>query len=839
MTSTKKSIGINFFTQYLELTIQFISVLILARLLTPADTGVYSVAAFLMILLHMFRDFGVVNYVIQEVNLTNEKIQSAFGVAIALALIVAAIMLLLSNVVADFYHNPALKSIFHVMALSFAVSPFGSLLMGLYRREMMFQKIFFIKTASALCHVAVSITLAYRGFGALSLAWANFAGILSFGVVANLYRPKSLPLLPKFSNIGKILSFGGIASLGNAANAIGTNSPDLVIAKTVDMAAVGYFSRGNGLVQIFAKLIASALTPIILPYFSQIKRAGGDLKKPYLLAVNYLTVLAWPFFSVMAIMALQIVNVLYGPQWNVSVPIVKLLCIAGAITSLTIFASHVMIANGQVRQATIAQLLSQPLKVIAVIAAAGFGLTGISIAIIAGECVTLFIVNRYLQMTIGVTFVELLKACWQSAIITLCSVISPLLVALLWTSPDQQIAELLLASAGAAGGWLIGIILTRHPLYEHMAQFLNEGYFPAPAAFSGRSSLMQTAKSCCKFLLFQFGIMRLYHWLRNRNVLTVVMFHRVLPADQIAALGADPLWTMSTDTFKQCLNFFRKNYHVITLEQLSLALQQQQKLPPRSLLITFDDGWADTEQYAQPVLEEYKLNSIVFVAGSVIGQSAPFWQEAIYRLLSTNPADMPVLNAALRAAKIDLQLPLVALCSSQDIRSIIAQLENQAPEQLRTLADQLQAGTSAPPAMLDRQALIRLTQTQTIGIHGHSHQQLTKVDDPSEEIRLALATLSEATKGKSVPALSFPHGCYDPSVVQACRAQGLQLLFSSDQILNRIDAQQSNALIFGRIAVSENDITDRARRFHPFMLAFWLLSRPIGTISNPENANGH
>ena len=312
MNSTRKSIGISFATQYVELIIHFLGVLALARILSPDDIGTYSVAAFLMTLLHVFRDFGVVQYIIQEHELTTEKIQSAMGVAIILALAVALVMWACSGLVADFYDNPAIEEILVIMSASFAISPFGSLLIGILRREMKMGAIFHIKIFSALSHVAVALVLALNGFGAISLAWANFAGILSFGIAANLMRPKNTPWLPRFTNIKTILSFGGIASLGNAANNAGTNIPDLVIGKVMNMAAVGYFSRATGLVQLFTRLITSALLPLVLPYFSQLRREGKDLATPYLSAVEQLTALAWPFFAALMLLAYPMVRALYG-----------------------------------------------------------------------------------------------------------------------------------------------------------------------------------------------------------------------------------------------------------------------------------------------------------------------------------------------------------------------------------------------------------------------------------------------------------------------------------------------------------------------------------------------
>ncbi|RJG07041.1 hypothetical protein D3870_14470 [Noviherbaspirillum cavernae] len=467
--STKRSIGISFATQYLELVIHFLAVLVLARILSPEDTGTYSVAAFLMALLHVFRDFGVVQYIIQERDLTTDKIRSAMGVAILLALAVAAVLYGGSGMVAHFYGNPAIEQILVIMAVSFAISPFGSLLVGIFRREMRLQTLFYIKIISALCHVAVAIALAMRGFGAVSLAWANFAGILSFGIAANLMRPPGIPWCPQFRNIKTILSFGGIASIGNAANIAGTNMPDLVIGKVMDMAAVGYFSRANGLVQLFGKLITGALLPLVLPYFAQIRREGKNPAGPYLAAIEYLTALAWPFFAVMALLAYPIVRTLYGSQWDASVPLVELLCAEGAIISLSIFAGQVMVANGQVRIATVSQLIVQPFRVGAVLLASIYGLQAVAVALIASEVLSLAVVSWYVHKTITVRFTDLMRACGKSALVTLCSACVPLLVRFMWDSADQRHwLPLAIGIAGAASGWLVGMLLTRHALGAHL-----------------------------------------------------------------------------------------------------------------------------------------------------------------------------------------------------------------------------------------------------------------------------------------------------------------------------------------------------------------------------------
>jgi O-antigen/teichoic acid export membrane protein/peptidoglycan/xylan/chitin deacetylase (PgdA/CDA1 family) len=828
MSNTKKHIGISFATQYMELSIHFLAVLVLARILTPSDIGTYSVAAFLMALLHMFRDFGVIQYIIQEQELTIDKIRSAMGVSIILAFLVAGILLASSHFLGNFYNNAAIEEILVVMSASFAISPFGSLLLGMFRRNMQLKSIFITKIVSALCHVAVALTLALNGLGAMSLAWANFAGILTFGIVANLMRPKDYPWLPRFNNIKTILSFGGIASLGNAANMAGTNMPDLVIGKVMDMSAVGYFSRANGLIQLFSKLITSALLPLVLPYFSQLRRDGKDLAAPYLSAVEYLTAFAWPFFAVTMLLAQPMIRTLYGPQWDASVPIVELLCLAGAISSISLFATQVMVAKGQVRNSTYAHLLAMPFRVGAILIASLYGLASIAIAIIISEFITLIIISWYLHQTIKIGPVELIAASGKSAVIAVCSAIIPLLVKLfLNDAPPLPWFSLSIGIAGAGLGWVAGIFLTRHPLAEQIIGLIPLLGFRQFVADKRKSSMLKYLKLMLKKLVYQLGLLGVYHRLRNRNFLTVAMFHRVLPSSDPQHPGADPEWTMAPETLTQCLSFFSKHYQIVSPDQVFLALQGGLKLPPRSLLVTFDDGWADTANYAHPILHKFSIPALIFVAGSAMNKKNPFWEERIYRFLATNPEGLIQFEKLLNSFSVYLALQDSSSMNEHKIRSIISQLGKLDKSIIDAITDKLPETDNGQTAMLDTRALAMLVGSlHTIGGHGMTHKALTKVDNLDQELRHAQDTMSAYLNGQPVRAMSFPHGEYSDHVIARCLSAGYEFLFGSDAILNPLNPKFGKRSVLGRIHISEREILDKKGKFQPSLLAAWMFLRP-------------
>src|SRR5690606_5764285 len=120
-------------------------------------------------------------------------------------------------------------------------------------------------------------------------------------------------------------------------------------------------------------------------------------------------------------------------------------------------------------------------------------------------------------------------------------------------------------------------------------------------------------KEFLKSVLYRSGALGLYHRLRNRRSLTVVSFHRILREDDPRWATCDPDYTLRADAFAASLAFFRRHYNVVSLEQVLDARRGAGRLPPRALLITFDDGWADTAQVALPELQRAGLPAVLFL----------------------------------------------------------------------------------------------------------------------------------------------------------------------------------------------------------------------------------
>ena len=108
--------------------------------------------------------------------------------------------------------------------------------------------------------------------------------------------------------------------------------------------------------------------------------------------------------------------------------------------------------------------------------------------------------------------------------------------------------------------------------------------------------MRSTLKRWARQSAYGSGALGLYHRQRHAGALTVVMFHRVLPAGDPRWARTDPEYALSVERFDQCLAFFAAHYNVVSLETLLAARRGRAALPERPLLITFDDGWSDNAE---------------------------------------------------------------------------------------------------------------------------------------------------------------------------------------------------------------------------------------------------
>jgi O-antigen/teichoic acid export membrane protein len=485
MNATKRSLLMSFAEKYSVLVISMVSSMIMARLLTPAQIGIFSIGAVVVGITQLVRDFGIGQYLIQERDLNTERIRAAYTLTLLIAWTMAALLALASYPIAAFYGQPGVGKVLRILALNILLIPFGSITLPVLRRQMRFSALYCINVANALANLIVCLTLVNLGFGYLSLAWAAVAGSMVTVLVSLLFRPAGMPWAPGVKGMRKLLAFGAYATGSNVLDECGVAAPDMIVGKLIDVAAVGLLGKAQATLNIFNMLITKAVTPVLLPLFSASARDGHDMKRLYLQTIAYMAGLAWPFFAVLAVLATPLIRLLYGQQWDASAPLVRIMCVSAAVFCLFSMARDLFVAMGQVRLRAQLEAVSVPLRIVGIIAAAPFGLEAVAWSITATAMVRSALLYRSLAALTGMRVAELGHSVARSAGVTLLAVAGPALV-MLWPGFDGARPAVLLGVAGLAAltSWVAGIVLLNHEIKPDLmatARQLMRRLLPKPA----------------------------------------------------------------------------------------------------------------------------------------------------------------------------------------------------------------------------------------------------------------------------------------------------------------------------------------------------------------------
>jgi peptidoglycan/xylan/chitin deacetylase (PgdA/CDA1 family) len=331
-------------------------------------------------------------------------------------------------------------------------------------------------------------------------------------------------------------------------------------------------------------------------------------------------------------------------------------------------------------------------------------------------------------------------------------------------------------------------------------------------------NVVSLIKAWLRSFLYASGVLGLLHRWRNRRTLTVLMFHRVLPASCADYRYAEREFTFSSSGFAKCLEFVKKHYHVISMEQLRASVEKKKKLPDRAALITFDDGWRDTLEYALPELRRLGMPALLFLSTEVIElESERWWQDMLVEAMSS------VQTA--KALMTELGLSALDLSEPNVLRIVTARLAELPENDRQKILRKYVSTEISSRQMLCAEDIPRLKPLLSIGGHGHTHSPLSESRSVADELRLSRDCLMRL--GACHELMSFPHGAHTENLMEAVRQAGFRFLFTSDPYLVNTEVPWRETTAYGRIHIPENQWTCDSDGVSRAKLASFLFFRPI------------
>ena len=469
----RKSLLITFSSTYAKLVIQFVASLFIARLLTPEEFGIFSISMLLVLIADTLRNFGVAGYIVQEKDLTPARLSSASGLNYLTSWFVGGLVALLAEPAARFFGADGVSDVMHLLSFNFLMMPVGAATMAYMRRELMFDRIAIVRISQTLISTVASVTLAFLGFSYMSLAWGYLLGTVMSILLIWRLKPAGLRIRPSLRETRPVLRFGMLSTINALTKEGGRRAPDLVLGRLISVEAVAFFARADGLIELFRRLVVNTTAFVAMPHFAAQIRGKENPVPTYLRAMGYITAIGWPFYGVIAIVAPQLIPLLYGDQWEASIPVAQFLCIGESLLAPFYMQDHMLVAKGRIGLTTLITMLTTSARLLVALLLAPAGLNAVVAGYAVASLATAGIGYTVNRRVIGVSFSEFRTAVMPSVLVAISTIVPAGLVA-------QAIAEsglpaylkLILILAGAAGGWVAGLYLAKHPLRSELGRLI-------------------------------------------------------------------------------------------------------------------------------------------------------------------------------------------------------------------------------------------------------------------------------------------------------------------------------------------------------------------------------
>lgn len=378
-----------------QILLQAILLVVLARLLTPADFGMSAMLTIFFAIAQSFIDSGMGQALIREAHISDEDRSTVFWSNLALSVFFYVVLFIAAPYIATFYELPQLVSMTRVMGLS--VIFFGVTIVQ--RSELTQQLNFKTQAKATLPAFAIagttSIILAYLGYG----VWALVAQYLLLAACSSFFlwfwSPSRILFVWSKASFNRLFGFGSKLLLSGMLDTVYKNVYKLIIGKLFSASILGFYTQAQKMRDIITHGLMSVISKVSYPLLS---KAGGDvqkLKHSYRQMIKASSFVVFPSLILLMLMAEPIVHYVLGEQWLPTVPFLQLICIHGVLYHLHAINLNALKVLGRSDLFLKLEIIKKANTTIAIVISIPFGIYGLLIGQIITSYIALFINSYY------------------------------------------------------------------------------------------------------------------------------------------------------------------------------------------------------------------------------------------------------------------------------------------------------------------------------------------------------------------------------------------------------------------------------------------------------------
>jgi O-antigen/teichoic acid export membrane protein len=331
--------------------LQFLQIVILARILSPEEFGLFSLALVFIRFCNPLIELGFGSAVIQKQDISKTELSTLFWINLILGVLFFLILQGTAGWFSGFFEETFLKELLPFIAIGFLIAPWGFQQQALLQKHFVFNLLTIANLSSIAIDFVVSIVLALKGFGVWSLAYGYLAKVLVSALLHFLFGFFSLRSHPSWQfdwkASKKLIRFGFFETGSLLTNYISANIDKLIIGKLLGTAALGIYTIIWELIMVPLGRLNPIFTKIAFPVFSKIQEDSNVLKSWYEKLSKVVVLVNTPIYLMLAYLSYETLLHFYGAEWISGSGVLSWMAVVGWIKSISNPGAVVILARGR------------------------------------------------------------------------------------------------------------------------------------------------------------------------------------------------------------------------------------------------------------------------------------------------------------------------------------------------------------------------------------------------------------------------------------------------------------------------------------------------------------
>lgn len=366
--------------QGLRIFCQILSVIILARLLTPSDFGVYAMAWPVLGLVGLFQAMGLSQAIIQKPKLKENEVSALFWINLLVSLCLTVFLMALAPLAGWFYKEPSVVPLILALSGVFLVQGLGMQPEALLNRKLDFAALGAVSASNAVITLAVSIAACFISPSYWALFWGSLAGCL-WSNGCYWLRARWWPSRPSVNkDVFDMVKFGAGITGSNFAGFIERNIDDILIGRNWGSAALGLYDRAYRLLLFPLQQVMAPIGKVMIPILSRLNEEPQRYRRAYFGAMNQILLLILPGAVFLLVMADPFIPFILGESWRGAVPIFQALAFIGLLQPFSNPNGWLFVSQGRGRDFVVSAFFSACFTTAAILIGLPHGVVGVAIA---------------------------------------------------------------------------------------------------------------------------------------------------------------------------------------------------------------------------------------------------------------------------------------------------------------------------------------------------------------------------------------------------------------------------------------------------------------------------